>query len=243
MAQLEWRFCDKCFGMFFNGNLDSKGRCPVSGVHHAQGFNFSLPHDVPASAGQPGWRFCDKCFGMFFNGDPNNKGRCPAGGGHHPQGFKFSLPHDVPASAGQPGWRFCDKCFGMFFNGDPNNKGRCPAGGGHHPQGAFQFVLAHDASFANFGPRLRLADNVSEVNVVGENFTPNSRVTVAFQFEVPGLDGVQHHSTQEATASTTASGSFDTSFPVPENAFNIESRGVDVVTGQGASGVGLREQV
>jgi hypothetical protein len=97
-GQPAWRFCDKCFGMFFNGDPDPnrKGRCPADGgMHAAQGFVFYLPHDVPDTAGQPGWRFCDKCFGMFFNGDPNRKGRCPADGDiHRAQGdFLFVLPH------------------------------------------------------------------------------------------------------------------------------------------------------
>jgi len=94
-GQPAWRFCDKCFGMFFNGDPDPnrRGRCPAGDVHHAQGFVFYLPHDVPDTVGQPDWGFCDKCFGIFFNGDPNNKGRCPAGDVHHAQGFRFVLPH------------------------------------------------------------------------------------------------------------------------------------------------------
>lgn len=92
-GQQDWRFCEKCFGMFFNGVPDRKGRCPAGGVHVAQGFHFVLPHDVPDTVGQPGWRFCEKCFGMFFNGDPNRKGRCPAGDMHVAQGFLFVLPH------------------------------------------------------------------------------------------------------------------------------------------------------
>ncbi len=94
-GQPAWRFCDKCLGIFFNGDPDPKrkGHCPAGDAHHAQGFVFYLPHDVPDTVGQPGWRFCDKCFGMFFNGDPAKKGHCPAGDAHHAQGFLFVLPH------------------------------------------------------------------------------------------------------------------------------------------------------
>jgi hypothetical protein len=61
----------------------------------AQGFQFKLPFDVPATEGQPDWHFCRKCFAMFFDGSPN-KGVCAAGGGHHNPtiGFHFVLPHD-----------------------------------------------------------------------------------------------------------------------------------------------------
>src|SRR5207249_984051 len=133
-GQPAWRFCEQCFGLFFNGDPDSPlnpGRCTDTilsdgGVlqrpHNAQGFVFYLPHDLPPPtepAGQSGWRFCDKCFGMFFNTneDPDDKGTglCPAGGAHRPAGFHFALPHNKPESEGQSGWRFCDKCFGMFF--------------------------------------------------------------------------------------------------------------------------------
>jgi hypothetical protein len=36
-----WRFCDKCNVMFFDGTA-SKGVCPAGGGHNAQGFNFVL---------------------------------------------------------------------------------------------------------------------------------------------------------------------------------------------------------
>jgi hypothetical protein len=98
MEQPEWRFCEKCHAMFFDGRPD-KGRCPVGGGHLASGsgFMFMLPHDVPEAANaQPEWRFCEKCHEMFFNGRPD-KGTCPAGGGHSASrsGFVFVLPHDI----------------------------------------------------------------------------------------------------------------------------------------------------
>jgi hypothetical protein len=50
-GQPAWRFCDKCFGMFYNGNASNKGVCPKDGqAHHAQdqSFLFVLPHrDFP----------------------------------------------------------------------------------------------------------------------------------------------------------------------------------------------------
>ena len=82
MDQNQWRFCEKCHSMFFDG-FGKKGVCAAGGAHQAQGFNFSLPHDVaPTANAQKDWRFCDKCFEMFFDGIQGG-GRCPAGGGHH----------------------------------------------------------------------------------------------------------------------------------------------------------------
>ncbi|WP_428338671.1 hypothetical protein [Mycobacterium sp.] len=42
-AQAQWRFCNRCHGLFYDGYPD-KGHCPAGGGHHAQGFNFVLPH-------------------------------------------------------------------------------------------------------------------------------------------------------------------------------------------------------
>jgi hypothetical protein len=40
--QANWRFCQKCAGMFFD--RPDHGRCPAGDVHSAQGFTFVLPH-------------------------------------------------------------------------------------------------------------------------------------------------------------------------------------------------------
>lgn len=46
--QTDWRFCTKCFGMFWDG-APQKGQCPASGVHTPAGFNFTVPHDLPGT--------------------------------------------------------------------------------------------------------------------------------------------------------------------------------------------------
>ncbi|SES34506.1 hypothetical protein SAMN04487983_104411 [Streptomyces sp. yr375] len=142
-SQADWRFCTKCYGLFFRG-YPADGACPAGGGHDSNGYNFNLPHDVPPTAtAQRDWRFCDKCFGMFFYGYPTN-GTCPTGGGHRKAvgDYDFVLPHDIPPTAtSQRNWRFCDKCFGMFFYGYPTN-GVCPAGTVHHMAG-YDFVLPH----------------------------------------------------------------------------------------------------
>ena len=43
--QSDWRFCQKCQVMFYDG-FPNKGVCQVGGGHLAQGFNFDLPYDM-----------------------------------------------------------------------------------------------------------------------------------------------------------------------------------------------------
>jgi len=137
--QDNWRRCNKCSALFFNG-YPKKGRCPAGGGHAATGDNFVLPHDIAQTrTSQGAWRFCTKCYAMFFDGYPQ-KGACPGGGGHTAAGYVFVLPHDIPVRGLAHGnWRFCNKCHTMFFDGS-GTKGRCPAGNGHEAQG-FNLVL------------------------------------------------------------------------------------------------------
>ena len=80
-----WRFCQKCFVMFYSGDKEN-GSCAAGGAHQAQGYQFFLPFDVRGTpTAQTNWRYCLKCHAMFFDGYPE-KGRCAAGGGHAAQG-------------------------------------------------------------------------------------------------------------------------------------------------------------
>lgn len=102
-AQTDWRECENCHAMFYNG-LPKKGLCPsVSNVHNGvkgfgpheanSTFKYVLPHDVVGTpTAQTGWRGCGKCSAMFYDGFPA-KGRCPGGEGHLAAGYKFVLPH------------------------------------------------------------------------------------------------------------------------------------------------------
>ncbi len=139
--QSEWRFCEKCNSLYFDGS-PNKGRCPAGGSHQQAGINFLLGHDValdglPLDKQQGDWRFCTKCNSLFFNGYPA-KGVCPAGGAHVAAGYVFVLPHDA-STQGQTSWRFCQKCQVMFYDGSPA-KGRCAKGGAHEAAG-YGFVL------------------------------------------------------------------------------------------------------
>ena len=150
--QSDWRFCQKCQVMFYDG-FPNKGVCEVGGGHLAQGFNFDLPYDMQETPqAQVNWRFCSKCSAIYYDGSAD-KGHCPAGGAHTAQGYNFTLPHDVAETANaQAAWRFCNNCKAMFYDGFPS-KGTCPAHVvpgprgvvhiGHVAQG-FNFVLPHD---------------------------------------------------------------------------------------------------
>jgi hypothetical protein len=138
--QADWRFCNKCNGMFWNGTAD-KGRCPAGEGHIPQGVLFSVHFDAGKAGNtiQYDWRLCSKCYSLFFEGDPN-KSVCATGGGHVAQGFVFGLSHETPPGKNQKDWRFCHKCHVLFWDGSPG-KGRCPAGGGHAALG-FNFYIA-----------------------------------------------------------------------------------------------------
>ncbi|WP_434415995.1 hypothetical protein [Nannocystis pusilla] len=133
-GQEDWRFCRKCFGMFYAQNGETVGTvCPSGGEHALQGLNFYLPNDqmgATDSTGQRDWRFCGKCHGLFWAPGNQSLGSvCPAGGEHSPVGWVFYLPNDHQggnSSIGQGQWRYCGRCRGLFYNGY-NDKGMCPA--------------------------------------------------------------------------------------------------------------------
>src|SRR6266498_3168160 len=97
-GQGNWRFCDKCNGLFWAPEGKPNGVCPKDGLqHNPQGWIFYLPNEPidpdenpnyrPGSLsakGQPFWRFCIYCKGLFWAGD-GFKGLCPGapGGGSH----------------------------------------------------------------------------------------------------------------------------------------------------------------
>lgn len=121
LTQDKWRYCPKCFGLWFNGNPD-KGVCPAGGAHLAGSGNYGLQTDpVPD---QDNWRWCHKCEGLYFNGNVAS-GVCAAGGAHDVAGSaNYAL--QFAAGAGEDNWRWCQQCQGLYFNGNPTN-GVCPA--------------------------------------------------------------------------------------------------------------------
>lgn len=165
-SQNNWRFCQKCFTMFYNGALGQAGACPAGGSHIAQGLLFTLHYDDATSEPakyQYSWRYCEKCRAMFYDGGPS-KGRCPAGGAHVSQGFIFGMNLQSPAPAhAQDGWRFCEKCFVLFYNGG-NAKGVCAGRGAHIAQG-IPFNVSYESALSDPGPAVSAALQ----SVVGDN--------------------------------------------------------------------------
>jgi hypothetical protein len=101
--QSDWRWCNKCQGLFFGGDV-AASRCPTGGTHAAPAqsgsYNYSLPHDARDDPGrQRDWRWCNKCQGLFFGGDVAAS-RCPAGGTHaapaQSGSYNYSLPRYAP---------------------------------------------------------------------------------------------------------------------------------------------------
>lgn len=79
ITQDNWRWCNKCQGLFFAGN-PTTGACPAEGGHdYSSSGNYVLW--VAPGAGQDNWRWCNKCQGLFFAGNATT-GACPAEGGH-----------------------------------------------------------------------------------------------------------------------------------------------------------------
>lgn len=78
MAQSDWRWCNKCQGLFFAANK-TLGVCPKGGAHSDTGSeNYVLE---TSGSGQSDWDWCSKCQGLFFAGN-KTAGVCPAKGGH-----------------------------------------------------------------------------------------------------------------------------------------------------------------
>jgi hypothetical protein len=135
MSQSDWRWCNKCQGLFFAGN--NLGVCPAGGTHNDSGSgDYTLDFSSISGGGyQSEWSWCNKCQDLFFAG--NNLGVCAAGGTHSDSGSADYVL--LTSGAGQSNWRWCNKCQDLFFAG--NNLGVCAAGGTHNDSGSADYVL------------------------------------------------------------------------------------------------------
>jgi hypothetical protein len=111
--QSQWRFCEKCFVLYYDGFPD-KGKCAgkAPGEGHETvptSYVFSIPHDLPVSDDrQGGWRYCNKCAALVFS--PDIAAPCAAGGVHDlTLGFHFQLPCQ-PGLDPDRSFRFCLRC-------------------------------------------------------------------------------------------------------------------------------------
>lgn len=146
--QNDWRWCQKCSGLFWAGGQAASGRCPVGGSHdRGTSGDYTLTHNSPNASGQNDWRWCQKCSGLFWAGGASAVGVCSAGG-HHDRGGSgdYTLPHNSPGSPGQNDWRWCSQCSGLFWAGGDTAKGRCPAGNSHDRGTSGDYTLSHSMS-------------------------------------------------------------------------------------------------
>lgn len=136
-TQANWRWCNKCQGMFFGGSKLS--RCPAGGGHNSSGSgDYRLIRNSQFSYGQDNWRLCKTCQSLFFAG--NSLGSCPAGGPHdHSTSDNYTLVHNSPYSEPQRNWRWCRKCQSLFFA--ELNMGVCPTGGAHDRTGSGNYSV------------------------------------------------------------------------------------------------------
>lgn len=84
-TQNDWRWCNKCQGLFF-GPQAAASRCPAGNTHtppaQSGSGNYSLMHNAGNAPGQQSdWRWCNKCMGLYFE-DNAASPPCPSGGGH-----------------------------------------------------------------------------------------------------------------------------------------------------------------
>jgi len=135
-GQDNWRWCNKCQGLFFAGN-HTPGSCPAGGMHDQAGSGNYIMARAPG-VGQDNWRWCNKCQGLFFAG--HDQGVCPKGGSHDMAGSgNYRIATDLAPGSGQDNWRYCNKCQGLFFAG--HDQGVCPKGGSHDMAGSGNYGL------------------------------------------------------------------------------------------------------
>jgi predicted phosphodiesterase len=122
-----WRFCNKCYSLFFAPN-EGKSACPAGGRHDgSKSGHYLLAKDDINAAGQNGWRLCSKCQGLFF-ADNAVQSTCPAGGRHEiDSSATYKVIHNDPEAPGNDSWRLCSKCQGLFF-ARTDGLGLCPKG-------------------------------------------------------------------------------------------------------------------
>ena len=84
--QTEWRYCDRCRGLFYNPGQPNSV-CPAGGHHSAatDSYDYGLALLIGSSSQTvwDGWYYCSQCQGLFLV--PADGSRCPAGGEHLPR--------------------------------------------------------------------------------------------------------------------------------------------------------------
>ncbi len=163
-SQNNWRWCQKCQGLFFSGNPD-QGVCPAGGVHDASRSGaYLMTFGAGGEGMQAAWRWCHKCQGLFFSGNPD-QGVCPAGGVHDAsRSGAYLMTFGAGGEGMQAAWRWCHKCQGLFFSGNPN-QGACPAGAAHDPSRSGAYSMRFEISPVRTIGAFRLTGLASVTNL------------------------------------------------------------------------------
>jgi hypothetical protein len=101
-TQAKWRFCTKCYLMFWAGSSQDDRHCPLDGnTHIPAGLCFNLPINRqggpilnrPGPHDQDAWCYCGRCTSLFWNGDLDHKGVCAKDGQSHAALGDFFVLH------------------------------------------------------------------------------------------------------------------------------------------------------
>jgi hypothetical protein len=145
--QDQWRWCNKCYCLFYSGNYWT-GWCPKGGGHNWEGSgNYVLFYDE--GNGQRRWRWCHKCTACWYSGHGSNKGECPAPNKHSRDGSGNYVLRYRGSGGGwgggnwQDDWRWCRKCYCLWYSGDDQPDDSCAAGGRHSRQGSGNYLLKY----------------------------------------------------------------------------------------------------
>lgn len=93
--QSEWRWCNKCNGLFYAGN-ETNGKC-TDGKEHDGGtsghyvLRVGVDKSDTADGVQGNWRRCTKCEGLFY--PSTSGGSCPAGKDHEADTAEYLIAH------------------------------------------------------------------------------------------------------------------------------------------------------
>src|SRR5580765_76274 len=144
MEQTGWSWCNKCQGLYFNGNA-LPTVCPAGGAHDSAGsglYSVDMNADPGSHAhGQPDWSWCNKCQGLGY-GPGFGSSACPAGGTHDGSGsgnYTVDFVGDDTPATEQQGWSWCHKCQCIYYALNP--AGPCPAGATHDNTGSGAYAV------------------------------------------------------------------------------------------------------
>jgi hypothetical protein len=224
-TQNNWRFCTKCYVLFFYGLYGFAGVCAHGGQHSPRA---GAGRDTVSAS----WDFALRI--VSTAPPPGSPGADPI----------------RDAAGTQSNWRFCTKCYALFFYGVDHLAGMCPRGGQHSPM--FRDSPTHAATSWNFAlqvvstspprgavdPTIQLVD-VSVggdlfVQVGGSGFTPHGNVVINYDINADLNNRDNASQTGRTVVNADSCGLFEMDFQAGEPGYvtcaNVEA--IDQTTGR-----------